>query len=202
MRLIQIRRWSGGVGAVLDVPSGPIAVRLGGTLHSVSAKRFTLPSIVLAMSGSTGLVLSSFLLPWYAVGGWRTSIESMLNSEPSSSAQVGSMTLAYGGRWGFGDVTWGRVLLALACATACFSIAALVLRRSTRLNRVCLPCLLVLSMTLVVISMLEMTASPPFGDGPRLTSTFGAIIGVTAACLVAIASWVALATTRRGREPS
>jgi hypothetical protein len=144
-----------------------------------------------------GLALSTSL-PWYESASEQFGPRSRFLLPPiGGSAHAPGTTF-----WGGLVCVTALIVAVAACIDALFAI-----RSQAKFGRAeALRHLLVASSSTIVLFLvvLELRATPPFGDGPRLTSGWGAIVGVAAALIGVTAAWSALlqlhyATTQTDR---
>ena len=91
----------------------------------------------------------------------------------------------------------GFVLLGFACALAALAVTWAVAVAHGWSARSVLVVMSLGAAVLLVLALLEAHATPPFGDEPPLSYTWGAAIGVAAAVVSVLGSWSAWLTGRR-----
>jgi hypothetical protein len=126
------------------------------------------------------------LFPWYGVGGWHS-----LAPGTGPTTEFNALTIDWLSGWQFGARTWGFVLLGLALAVLAVAAVYWWMDGSEKISVLWPLGLAVAASLLIAVSLLEASAMPPFGDEPALTYTWGALVGVFAAGLSAISSWIA-----------
>ena len=142
-------------------------------------RRWAFATLTLCLLGAVGVAIST-TLPWFGldeslgVGFLRLQDQMSGLSRYLQPAQFGSFSP--------GTQAWGFLILALSCGVAMSAIITLgtdVVGRRTPFGLYVV--VAVLALLLVIATVLEAHAKPPFGDGPPLRFSWGAVVGVAAA---------------------
>ena len=142
-------------------------------------RRWAFATLTLCLLGAVGVAIST-TLPWFGldeslgVGFLRRQDQMSGLSRYLQPAQFGSFSP--------GTQAWGFLILALSGGVAMSAIITLgtdVVGRRTPFGLSVV--VAVLTLLLVIAAVLEAHAKPPFGDGPPLRFSWGAVVGVAAA---------------------
>lgn len=145
--------------------------------------------LAVSAAGAACAVVSLVILPFYGllepnnrswpfdVLGTRTAVDFALSQWPSRFMLPGSQSFGY-------------LSVAIAGLVGLFALAASIASfRRTWFARFGGGAVAVISTALPVLMVMEMFARPPFGVGPPLQYSWGAVVGVTGSFVCAIAAW-------------
>jgi hypothetical protein len=163
------------------------------TIGEVSTRgRWAVLGLLVSFLGSAGVLVTTFL-PWYSVGGWH----SLAPGRPGAE-EFNALALIWdGGIWQPGSARFGIALLGCACVMVVLTLAStLALVRGWRMQW-WLVAIGLAATILLVLTLLQAYATPPFGDEPPLAYTWGAVLGVLAAAVSFLGGWSAWLAQRK-----
>ena len=140
----------------------------------------------MSAAGSFGLAASLRCLPFYGLmepnnSPWPFDVLGTRNALAVPLALPASRFMVPGSR------SFGYLVLSWALVVGLFTLVLLPLGR--RMFQWAMAVVAVGSSSLPVLALLELFARPPYGDGPPLSFSWGAVVAVGAAFVAALAAW-------------
>ena len=185
---------SSGICGSVDLFDDPPWTSSPPTADRHQGRRSAIAALGLCLLGGVGVAVST-TLPWFGldeslgVGFLHLQDQMGALSRYLQPAQFGSFTP--------GTQEWGFLILALSCGVATSAIMTIAMRLIGRRTPFGLYVVLaVVALLLAIACALDAHAKPPFGDGPPLRFSWGAVIGVAAAATSLIGACSALILSR------
>jgi hypothetical protein len=189
-----LRVSSSGIRGSVDLFDDPPWTSSPAAADPHQGRRSAIAALGLCLLGAVGVAIST-TLPWFGLD------ESLgvgfLRLQDQMSALSRYLQPAGFGSFSPGTQEWGFLILALSCGVAMSAIMTVAMPLIGRRTPFGLYLVLaVLALLLVIASVLDAHAKPPFGDGPPLRFSWGAVVGVAAATTSLIGACSALILRR------